>query len=211
MNQVLKHPDLEVFLGMFTLMFAGSLLVGGAGQPDLVPISFYQLIYYFTIIFQVIIYTIRIAKTAICSRGNSSDLQEFALLSKIVSSICFVYFVVFFLLLVDSYTGWRLITNPLSAILFFFSLYFLVARAHQRTQATALLRRVKPTGEHGVAAQRRLVAPDFSAAQPPTPPSPSQPPREAATPKPKPSEALTRPAAQHDPFADAVRPADEDE
>jgi len=207
-NQVLKHPDFKFFLGIFAAMVVGSLLVGGAGRRDFAPIGFYLVIYLLIIFFQVISYTLGIAKTAVFYGSGASALRGFASVSRIAIPLYLVVFSLFFL---DASHGWRLVTNPLSAILFFFSLNFLVARAHQRTQATALLRGANPTGEHGVAAQRRPVAPDFSAVQPSTAPSPSLPPHEAKTPQPKPGKAPARSTAEHDPFADAVRPNDEDE
>jgi hypothetical protein len=193
MNRITRSPDFTLWIGVVLAVLVGAFLMRGTTHSLMLPALFFML-YFIVTVLQMLGFGFGISKAALNQGSGSAALRGFALVAKFAVPI---YITTFILLVIDLLAGWRLASNPISLILYFFSIRFLVARDANRQNATSLLRGANPTSAaDGVAAQRRQDAPDFSRAERPVDAAPIPMPNLNKAPAPS--------------FADAVRPADED-
>jgi hypothetical protein len=192
-TSIATPPYFTLTAGSIIALAIGAVAVTGLRDSAAFPVLFI-LFYVLLTVLQVLSFTVS-SQAAWRQGGGSAVAWGFTAVAIFAAPICMVAVL---LLTLDLVRNWRLASNPVSLILYFSTLRFLMARNANRQSATALLRGTNlVSAADGVAAQRRQDAPDFSRAERPV---------DAAPRSPLPN--LDKASAPS--FADAVRPADED-
>lgn len=192
MQKVKSSPNIGLYIGIAMLMLFGAALMGTTVESGIAVVYIFAFLYFVAAGLQGLGFTLALGKAALNQGSGGAAARGFGAVMKIAIP---VYAITIVLLLLDAAFTWRLASNPISLIIFFFSIRFFLARADNRQDATGLLRGANPTSAaDGVAAQRRREAPDFSGAERPADPV-----------------AATRPLLSKAPvdLLDAERPADE--